>query len=90
MSGIIIDKDGILGESSGVLDSGGGYDLTEIKKAHEALSGHVGDEKGYEEVEPILITVIEGVKAVRTEEFEARSVIISYDQFDNIIEVELL
>lgn len=72
-----------------VLSGGGGYDLEELKQAHETLSGHDGDEKGFEEVESMFIQVNNGIP-VREEEFEARSVIIEYDQFDEIVSVELL
>ena len=75
--------------STSAMDGSGAYDTEELKQAHEALSGHVGDEKGYEEVEPMFIQVTHEI-ATRSEEFEARSVIIEYDQYNNIVSVELL
>lgn len=78
---------GVLGD--GIKD-GGGYDLREIAKAEEAFSAgkvEVGDTV---EVDPMYIPVIEGVEVARTEVYEARSVIVEYDEFDNIIGVELL
>ena len=86
---VIQDPDGILGSSKGALSSGGGYDTEELQSAHESLSGHVGDEKGYEKVDPIKIHVSDGIP-VREEEFEARIAVIEYDADDNIVSVELL
>lgn len=71
------------------IDDGGGYDLSEIAQAREVNSKKTGDEKGYEEVEPLFITVTGG-ESVRSEELEARSIIIEYDRFDNIVSVEVL
>lgn len=83
------DPDGLLGTSTSALDGSAGYDTEELKSAHEALSGKTGDEKGYEKVEPIFIQVSDG-RVVRESEFEARSVIIEYDAYDNVVSVELL
>ena len=80
--------DSIFGESDGIMD-GGGYDLKEIKKAMEANEAKTGDEKGFEEVEPIFVQVTEEY-VVREEEYEARSVIIEYDVNDKVVSVELL
>lgn len=77
-------------KSSSVMGSGGGYDLEEIQQAHEVLSGHEGDEKGFEKVDPIFIEVIPNAQVVREEEYEARVVILEYDTYDNIVSVELL
>lgn len=85
------DPDGIMGAiESSLEDEGSGYNLQELKNAHESLSGHVGDEKGFEEVEPIFIEVLPNTIAVREEEYEARSVIIEYDEYDQVVSVELL
>ena len=73
----------------GDINDGGGYDLSEIKRANEAMGNKVGDEQGFEEVEPMTIEVSSG-PSVRVEEFEARSVMIEYDAYDNIVRVELL
>ena len=86
---IIQDPDGILGKSQGALSSGGGYDTEELQQAHEALSGHVGDEKGYEKVDPIFIRVTDN-PAVSEKEFEARVVVIEYDERGEVVSVELL
>lgn len=83
------DPDGMLGTSNSAMDGSSGYDTNELKSAHESLSGHQGDEKGYEKVEPIFIQVSDG-KVARESEFEARSVIIEYDEYDNVVSVELL
>jgi len=72
------------------IKDGGGYDLAEIERAEEALSNKVGDEKGFAVVEPIYIQVIEGGYVAREQEYEARSVIIEYDDYDNVVSVELL
>lgn len=77
-----------LDPSSG-MDDGGGYDLKELEQAREVNNEKSGDEKGFEEVELIFIEVSMG-KPVRQEEFEARSVLIEYDEFDNVVSVELL
>ena len=68
---------------------GGGYDLSEIVQAEEALGNGQTNTKEFEDVEPMYIEVRNG-NVVRTEEFEARMVIIEYDENDNIIGVELL
>lgn len=75
----------------GKLDGDYGYDPNEIEqiKAQESTQSN-NSEFEEEDVDPIYIPVIEGVEAVRTEEYEARVVIIEYDAFDNIIGVELL
>lgn len=70
--------------------SGGGYDLSEIENAKEALTGEKGDTKGFEDVEPMYIEVRPNSRVARTEEYEARMVIVEYDDFDNIVGVELL
>ena len=71
--------------------SGGGYDLSEIANAKESLTGaKEGDTKGFQDVEPMYIEVRRNNKVVRTEEYEARMVIIDYDENDNVVGVELL
>ena len=79
----------IFGES-GSIEDGGGYDLTEIKKAMQANEAKTGDEKGFEDVDPIYVDVDPDAIVVRTEEYEARVVILEYDSNDNIVGVELL
>ena len=81
-------SDGLFGKAEGIED-GGGYDLKEIKKAMEVNEAKTGDEKGFEEVEPIFVQVSEEY-VVREEEYEARSVIIEYDKDDKVVSVELL
>jgi hypothetical protein len=72
----------------------GGYDLDELKEAKEAFEEQHGgkggvDTAGYVEVEPLLIQISDEI-AVRQEEYEARSVIIEYDQYGEPVSVELL
>ena len=85
----IKDLDGILGKSSSALDGSSGYDTEELEHAQEVMSQKTGDEKGFLKVDPLFIPVSNGY-AVREEEWEARSVIIEYDKYDNIVSVELL
>lgn len=74
----------------GDFGDGGGYDLNAIKQAKEALGGNKDvDTKGMVDVDPIFIQVT-NEEPVRTEEFEARVVIIEYDEYDNVVSVELL
>ena len=72
------------------IKDGGGYDLSEIERAEEALDSGQTNTKGMEEVEPMYIEVIPDSIVVRTEEYEARIVVIDYDENDNIVGVELL
>ena len=72
------------------IEDGGGYDLDEIKKATEALDGNRDIPDDTEDVDPLYIEVIPHTTVHHTEEYEARIVIIEYDEFDNIIGVELL
>lgn len=72
------------------IKDGGGYDLSEIAMAEEALdSGRGGKKEEFQEVEPMYIEVKDG-NVVRTEEYEARMVIVEYDEYDEIVGVELL
>lgn len=73
----------------GKIDDGGGYDLSELQKARESLEGNPTPEKGFEEVDPVFVQVSNN-QAVRTEELEARVVIVEYDEFDEIVSVEIL
>jgi hypothetical protein len=77
------------GGELGKIDEGGGYDLSEIQQAREAVSGKTGDEKGFDNVEPIFIQVTNN-PVFREEELEARSVIIEYDEYGEVVSVELL
>ncbi len=78
----------LLGKADGIED-GGGYDLSEIKNLMEANEAKTGDEKGFEEVEPMFIQVTDNL-VVREEEYEARSIIIEYDSNDKVVSVQLL
>ena len=73
----------------GKIDEGGGYDLEEIAQARESLEGNPTPQKGFEEVDPIQITVSNNPVA-RTEELEARIVMVDYDEFDEIVSIEVL
>lgn len=73
----------------GKIDDGGGYDLSELQKARESLEENPTPEKGFEEVDPVFVQVSNN-QAVRTEELEARVVIVEYDEFDEIVSVEIL
>ena len=67
----------------GKIDEGGGYDLEEIAQARESLEGNPTPQKGFEEVDPILLTVSDNPVA-RTEELEARIVMVDYDEATNL------
>jgi hypothetical protein len=73
----------------GKIEDGGGYDLSELSKARESLEGNPKPEKGFEEVDPIQVIVSDNPVA-RTEELEARVVIVDYDEFDEIVSIEVL
>ena len=73
----------------GKIDEGGGYDLSEIAQARESLDGNPTPEKGFEEVDPIQVTVSNN-PVVRTEELESRIVMVDYDENDEIVSVEIL
>ena len=73
----------------GKIDEGGGYDLSEIAQARESLDGNPTPEKGFEEVEPILVVVSDNPVA-RSEELEARIVMVDYDENDEIVSIEVL
>ena len=73
----------------GKIEEGGGYDLTELAQARESLEGNPNPEKGFEEVEPILVIVNDN-PVVRSEELEARIVIVDYDENDEVVSVEIL
>ena len=68
----------------------GSYNLDELKAAEALQEKGKVDTSGMEEVDPLYITVIANRDVARTEEYEARVVIVEYDAFDNIIGVELL
>ena len=72
------------------IEDGGGYDLDEIRKATEALDGNKDIPKDMEDVEPMYIEVIPHDTVHHTEQYEARIVIVDYDENNNIIGVELL
>ena len=72
----------------------GGYDLDALKEAKEQFEEQHGgregvDTAGYVEVEPVLIQISDETP-VRQEEYEARSVIVEYDQYGDPVSVELL
>jgi hypothetical protein len=73
----------------GNIAEGGGYDLTELAQARESLEGNPNPEKGFEEVDPILVVVSDN-PVVRSEELEARIVIVDYDENDEVVSVEIL
>tara|TARA_B110000495_G_scaffold3869_1_gene2891 strand:+ start:1370 stop:1609 length:240 start_codon:yes stop_codon:yes gene_type:complete len=73
----------------GKIEEGGGYDLSELAQARESLEGNPNPEKGFEEVEPILVIVNDNPVA-RSEELEARIVIVDYDENDEVVSVEIL
>ena len=73
----------------GKIEDGGGYDLSELEQARESLEGNPNPEKGFEEVDPIQVTVSNN-RVVRTEELEARIVMVDYDENDEIVSVEVL
>jgi hypothetical protein len=73
----------------GKIDDGGGYDLSELQQAREALDNNPKPEKGFEEVDPVFVQVSDA-EPVRTEELESRVVIVEYDEFDEIVSVEIL
>lgn len=73
----------------GKIDEGGGYDLSEIAQARESLEGNPTPEKGFEEVDPIQVTVSNN-PVVRTEELESRIVMVDYDENGEIVSIEVL
>ena len=73
----------------GKIDEGGGYDLSEIAQARESLEGNPTPEKEFMEVDPVLVVVSDN-PVVRTEELEARIVMVDYDENDEIVSVEVL
>ncbi len=72
------------------IKDGGGYDLAEIEQAENQLKGGEVDTSGLVDVEPLYIEVIPHDSVHHTEEYEARMVILDYDEYDNVIGVELL
>jgi hypothetical protein len=73
----------------GKIEDGGGYDLSELVQARESLEGNPNPEKGFEEVDPVLVIVNDN-PVVRSEELEARIVIVDYDENDEVVSVEIL
>ena len=73
----------------GKIEEGGGYDLSELAQARESLEGNPNPEKGFEEVDPVLVVVSDN-PVVRSEELEARIVVVDYDENDEIVSVEIL
>ena len=73
----------------GKIEEGGGYDLSELAQARESLEGNPNPEKGFEEVDPVLVVVNDNPVA-RSEELEARIVIVDYDENDEVVSVEIL
>ena len=71
------------------IEDGGGYDLSELVQARESLEGNPNPEKGFEEVDPVLVIVNDN-PVVRSEELEARIVIVDYDENDEVVSVEIL
>ncbi len=86
-----LDPDGILGKSeNNSVMSDGSYDIESLKAAENAVTKNDVDTSGMVDVDPLYIPVIANREVVRTEEYEARMVIVEYDNMDNIIGVELL
>ena len=79
-------------QSSNTIYDGGGYDLNELKQAEEGLRRQDPKKaaENFVEVDPMYIPVMPGVPVARTEEYEARMVIVEYDEDDNVVGVELL
>ena len=73
----------------GNIEDGGGYDLSELVQARESLDGNTTPEKGFEEVDPITVVVSDN-PVVRTEELEARVVVVDYDAYGEIVSIEVL
>ena len=73
----------------GDINDGGGYDLKELAKAKESLEADPTPEKGFENVEPVFIQVSDE-EPVRVDELEARSVLVEYDEYDEVVSVEIL
>tara|TARA_B110000495_G_scaffold50679_1_gene42455 strand:- start:234 stop:464 length:231 start_codon:yes stop_codon:yes gene_type:complete len=73
----------------GNIEDGGGYDLSELVQARESLDGNATPEKGFEEVDPITVVVSDN-PVVRTEELEARVVVVDYDAYGEIVSIEVL
>jgi len=70
---------------------GGGYDLNELKIAEESFQENSEKTTAeFIEVEPLYIPIHVNAKVARTEEYEARIVVIEYDEQERIIGVELL
>ena len=76
-------------EVSKGIDDGGGYDLKEIQSAREGLKVKKVGEGVPKEVDPIYIDVKDGVVA-RSKELGQREVFIDYDEYGNIIGVDIL
>ncbi|RLC55614.1 MAG: hypothetical protein DRH89_07330 [Candidatus Cloacimonadota bacterium] len=73
----------------GKIEDGGGYDLSELAQAKESLDGNPNPEKEFIEVDPILVVVSDN-PVVRTEELEARVVVVDYDENDEVVSIEVL
>ena len=71
------------------IDDGGGYDLSEIQQARESLKIKPKDEDVPKDVDPMYIDVSDGV-VKKTRDMGERTVFIDYDEFGNIVGVELL
>lgn len=81
---------GIMDEINAGMEDDGTYDLKALKQAKEALSPDKDvNTDGMEEVDPLFIPVSDG-EVVRTEEYKARVVMVDYDQYDEVVSVELL
>lgn len=68
----------------------GSYNLEELKAVESQQQSGEVNTKDFEDVEPLYIEVRANREVERTEEYEARIVIVEYDAFDNIVGVELL
>jgi len=71
------------------IDDGGGYDLNEIQQARESLAIKPVGKDVPKNVDPMYIDVSDGV-VKKTRDMGQRTVFIDYDEFGNIVGVELL
>lgn len=71
------------------IDDGGGYDLNEIQQARESLKVKPVGKDVPKDVDPMYIDVSDGA-VKKTRDMGERTVFIDYDEFGNIVGVELL
>jgi len=71
------------------IDEGGGYDLAEIQRARESLAIKPVGKDVPKDVDPLYIKVSNG-EVERTKDMGQRTVFIDYDEYGNVVGVELL